>query len=178
MQRHKPTMTLWTTVKRWLLKTLSNSSLLCLTKWKIFVMPACGSTRPNMLFAVHQCAHYSQNPKRCHAEAVKRIGRYLKATSTKGIIYKPNGMNQLDCYVDADFTGGFSDEMVHLKASILSRNGYIIFLNGCPIVFVSKTREMIAPSTTEAEYMALSQSMRDILPLMNILHTSHQIYCY
>ena len=35
------------------------------------------STRPEIACAVHQCARFAANPKRSHAEAVKRIGRYL-----------------------------------------------------------------------------------------------------
>ena len=38
------------------------------------------STRPDITCAVHQCARFCAKPKRKHAEAVKRIGRYLVAT--------------------------------------------------------------------------------------------------
>ena len=46
------------------------------------------TSRPDILFAVHQCARFSSCPKRSHEEAVKRIGRYLKRTKDKGIIYE------------------------------------------------------------------------------------------
>ena len=35
------------------------------------------STRPDISISVHQCARFSEHPKKSHAEAVKRIGRYL-----------------------------------------------------------------------------------------------------
>ena len=35
------------------------------------------STRPDISISVHQCARFSENPKRSHTETVKRIGRYL-----------------------------------------------------------------------------------------------------
>ena len=35
------------------------------------------STRPDISVSMHQCAWFTEHPKRCHAEAVKRIGRYL-----------------------------------------------------------------------------------------------------
>ena len=44
------------------------------------------STRPDVLFAVHQCARFLTNPKLSHERAVKRIVRYLKGTKDKGII--------------------------------------------------------------------------------------------
>ncbi len=34
------------------------------------------STRPEIAYAVHQCARFCSSPKQSHAEAVKRIGRY------------------------------------------------------------------------------------------------------
>jgi hypothetical protein len=40
---------------------------------------------------------------------------------------------------------------------------------GCPIVWVSKLQTEVALSTTEAEYIALSQAMRDLIPLLGLL---------
>jgi hypothetical protein len=42
------------------------------------------NTRPDISFAVHQCARFSHAPQQVHAEAVKRIGRYLIGTSKNG----------------------------------------------------------------------------------------------
>jgi hypothetical protein len=41
--------------------------------------------------------------------------------------------------------------------------------SGVPIVWVSKIQTQIALSTMEAEYIALSQSMRDLIPIRDIL---------
>ena len=54
------------------------------------------STRPDISISVHQCARFSEAPKKSHAEAVKRIGRYLLATRDKGIIIHPNKSRQFD----------------------------------------------------------------------------------
>ena len=40
---------------------------------------------------------------------------------------------------------------------------------GCPIVWVSKLQTEVALSTTEAEYIALTQAMRDLIPLLGLL---------
>jgi hypothetical protein len=42
-------------------------------------------------------------------------------------------------------------------------------LGGCPIQWSSKLQTEIALSTTEAEYIALSQAMRELLPLCRLL---------
>ena len=45
--------------------------------------------------------------------------------------------------------------------------GYVIYYFGCPLIWVSKLQAEISLSTVEAEYIALSQSMRDIIPLID-----------
>ena len=40
---------------------------------------------------------------------------------------------------------------------------------GCPILWCSKMQTEVALSTTEAEYIALSQSMRDVLPIISLI---------
>ena len=42
-------------------------------------------------------------------------------------------------------------------------------MGGCPLICVSKLQTEIALSTTEAEYIALSQAMRDLLPTQRLL---------
>ena len=49
----------------------------------------------------------------------------------------------------------------------LSRTGYVIFYANCPIIWQSKLQTTIALSTTEAEYVALSMAMRDVIYFMN-----------
>ena len=44
------------------------------------------STRPEIAYAVHQCAHFCANPKKSHGEVVKLIGHYLLGTASKGLI--------------------------------------------------------------------------------------------
>jgi hypothetical protein len=55
-----------------------------------------------------------------------------------------------------------------------SRMGYAICYAGCPMLWASKMQTEIALSSTEAEYIALSQSMRETLPLMWLLEEVRQ----
>jgi hypothetical protein len=45
----------------------------------------------------------------------------------------------------------------------------VITYAGCPIVWASKLQTEIALSSTESEYVALSQSLREVLPLMRLV---------
>ena len=51
----------------------------------------------------------------------------------------------------------------------MSRTGYVILYANCQIIWSSKLQTEIALSTTESEYIALSQSLRDVIPLMGLL---------
>ena len=107
-----------------------------------------GTTRPDISMAVHQCARFNNDPKLSHERAVKRIGRYLLDTKDKGLIFKPDFSKGLECYVDADFAGGWKDSDHSLPESVLSRSGYVIMYAGCPIYWCSKMQTEIALSTT------------------------------
>ena len=83
-------------------------------------------TRPDIAFAVHQCARFSASPKLSHERATKRIVRYLKGTSDKGITLKPNKEAGIQCYVDADFAGNYCNDTKDDPISVYSRTGYVI----------------------------------------------------
>jgi Reverse transcriptase (RNA-dependent DNA polymerase) len=123
------------------------------------------NSRPDIAFATHQCARFTHGPRNSHALAVKKIVRYLKGTNSSGLILLPTKDLSIDCYVDADFAGLYGYEDPQVPISVKSRTGYVMFLVYCPLMWVSKMQTEIASSTMEAEYIALSQSMKDLIPL-------------
>ena len=127
------------------------------------------NTRPDIAFAVSQVARFSHSPKQSHATAVKTIVRYLAGTKDKGIIFKKPKSINIECYVDADFAGLHGVEDPNNPISVKSRTGYIISVGGCFILCKSQLQSTIALSTSEAEYGALSQSMRAVLPIRDTL---------
>ena len=56
-----------------------------------------------------------------------------------------------------------------------SRTGYVIMYGGCPVVWASKLQREVALSTTEAEYTALSESLREVISLMQLLEESKEL---
>ena len=52
---------------------------------------------------------------------------------------------------------------------VLSRTGFVIMNAGCPLKWCSKLQTEIASSMTEAKYIDLSQEMREVIPLMNLM---------
>jgi hypothetical protein len=118
------------------------------------------SSRPDLAYAVHNCARFSTDSKACHSQAVKHIGRYLLGTKDQGLIMTPDPSKSVEVYADADFSGLFNPETaLYDPATAKSRTGYIGTYMGCPIIWASKLQTKTALSTTEAEYGACSKAL-------------------
>ena len=124
-----------------------------------------GHSRPDITFAVSQCARFTYSPTRLHEKALERIGLYLKKTRDKGLILKPEHSKlKIECYCDADFAGLQRYEDPGDSSCVQSRTGFIIFMNGCHVQWYSKLQTDIVTSTMEAKYSALSTAMRELIP--------------
>jgi hypothetical protein len=108
---------------------------------------------------VHQTARFSNNPMLSYEKSIMRIRQCLLDTCKRGIIYKPDKSKGLECYVDADFAGGWSQANADNADNILSRTGFILMYANNLILWVSCLQTEIALSTAKAEYIALSQSL-------------------
>ena len=126
--------------------------------------------RPDINFSAHHCAHFCNNPRQQHKEAVKRICRYLLRTKNKVLILTPDKYCGLGCFVDADWAGSWQDRSSNDPLSAHSRSGYVIMFAGCPIIWGSKMQYLISLSTTEVEYIALSSSLCEVIYVLNILN--------
>jgi hypothetical protein len=130
-----------------------------------------GHSRPDITFAVSQCARFAHSPRRSHEIALERIGQYLKFTTDQGLILRPTGVLDIDVYCDADFAGLWSYEDSLDPSCVKSRTGFVICLSNCPVIWTSKLQSEIALSTMEAEYNALSFAMRSVLPFKALVHS-------
>ncbi|KAE9018956.1 hypothetical protein PF005_g5802 [Phytophthora fragariae] len=77
-----------------------------------------------------------------------KVVRYLLKTKDMGIVYDGLLGTELESYYDADWTGNRDDRR--------SVSGMILMLCGAPVVWHSTFQKTVALSSTEAEYMALS----------------------
>jgi hypothetical protein len=128
------------------------------------------STRPEIAYAVHQCARFSSNPKKSHANAVKYLCRYLMGTKDKGLVLRSDPSKSFEVHVDCDFAGNWvREDAMNDPSTAKSRTGYIISYGGCPILWASKLQTEVVLSTTESEYVGLSESLRVAIVMMNLL---------
>ncbi|KAL7475343.1 hypothetical protein ACHAW6_001264, partial [Cyclotella cf. meneghiniana] len=74
------------------------------------------------------------------------------------------------CYYDADFAGNWNKEFAATNPSTAkSRSKWIVFYAACPIIWASKLQSQVALFTTDAEYIASSMALCDVIPLMELV---------
>jgi hypothetical protein len=128
------------------------------------------TTRPDIMYALLQIAKYSSYPRQSHGNAILYLVRYLKKTHDLGLKFKPDPKKGFECYCGMDFSGNWNSEFAPVDPSTAkSQSRWIIFYAGCPISWASKLQSHIALSTTEAKYIAMSQALCDLIPIMTLL---------
>lgn len=115
-------------------------------------------SRPDITYAVSKVSQYSINADSTHWTAVKRIFRYLAVTPNRGLCYGIQGQGSES--KDADWSSG--DDWTSI-------GGYSFVLKGAAIGWNSKKQSTVALSSTEAEYMALTQAVKESIWLQGIL---------
>ena len=117
-------------------------------------------TRPDIAQAVGAVSRYMNNPGKLHWEAVKWILRYLRGTTSKALCFKDGDM-VLTGYVDADLAGN-----VDIRRST---TGYVYTLGGTAVSWGSQLQKIVALSTTEAEYVAVTEASKEMVWLQSFL---------
>ena len=124
------------------------------------IMYAMLGTRPDISYAVGVVSQFSSAPGRSHWNAVKRILRYLKGTVNYALEYKGTDSTLIG-YSDADWGGNLDDRR--------STTGYVFSIAGGAVSWSSKKQPTVALSTTEAEYMALTQATKEGIWIRRLL---------
>uniref|UniRef100_A0A0W0FDG7 Reverse transcriptase Ty1/copia-type domain-containing protein n=1 Tax=Moniliophthora roreri TaxID=221103 RepID=A0A0W0FDG7_MONRR len=121
----------------------------------------CLGTRPDITFPVIKLLQYGTNPTQKHLNKVKYIIRYLIGTRKYSLTYKDKqGEQGFIAYADSDWV---TDEDIRV-----SQTGYLINFACAPVFWVSQKQKSVALSSTEAEYMALSDCARQIKWIINL----------
>ena len=120
-------------------------------------------TRPDIAFAISFCGRFCSKPTVLAMQAVKRVFCYLRGTLSFGISYfcANDGPPVLLGYCDSDYAADATDRK--------SVNGYIFFLGPCIISWMSKKQDVVATSTTEAEYISLFVASQEAMFLRGIV---------
>uniref|UniRef100_A0A5B7BYT4 Reverse transcriptase Ty1/copia-type domain-containing protein n=1 Tax=Davidia involucrata TaxID=16924 RepID=A0A5B7BYT4_DAVIN len=141
------------------------------------LMYAMVCTRPDISHAVSMVSRYMHNPGKGHWQAVKWILRYIQGTVDVGLKFQKDdstGQHVIG-YVDSDYAGDLDKRR--------STTGYVFTLAGGPVSWRSTLQSTVALSTTEAEYMAVTEAFKEAIWLqgliedLGIVQEHIEVYC-
>ena len=118
-------------------------------------------TRPDITYAVGVLSRHLENPLEEHIIMSKRILRYLRGTMNYGLLFNKSTENIFKIYSDSDYASDIENRR--------STSGTVAQYGKCTVAWRSQQQKCVAVSTTEAEYVAASESVKDILWLKRFL---------
>ncbi|CAA7049382.1 unnamed protein product [Microthlaspi erraticum] len=139
------------------------------------LMYAMVCTRPDLAHAVSVVSRFMGQPGKEHWQAVKRIFRYLRGTSDVGLIYGGERPCLVTGYSDSDYAGDVDSRR--------SMTGYVFTLGDSVISGKATLQPTVTLSTTEAEYMALTEASKEgiwlkgLVSSMGLHHEQATVYC-
>ncbi|CAB1112594.1 unnamed protein product [Ectocarpus sp. CCAP 1310/34] len=120
-------------------------------------------TRPDIANAVRKVARYCASPKMVHWKAALGILGYVRRTSWMGITCERGvvtGMS-MQVFVDADYASK--------AAGRRSVSGGLVMCGCVCVTWFSRTQKCVTLSTTEAEYVAIADALKEVLFLRQVL---------
>jgi len=104
-------------------------------------------------------SRYMANPGKEHWKDVQWIFIYLRGTSNAYLQFGKS-TDGLVGYVDYDFAGDLDKRR--------SLTGYIFTIGGCAVSWRATLQSIVACSTTDAEYMAVSEACKEAIWLRGL----------
>ena len=110
-------------------------------------------TRPELATVVSMLGKFASSPAMRHWKAMKHVLRYLKGTKDFGLCIEKGSTAVLEAWSDADWARDQDKRR--------SRSGILLTIGRNPVMWTSKMQTSVAMSTSEAEFLALSECVRD-----------------
>ena len=120
------------------------------------------STRLDIANAVRAVARYCTAPRAIHWKAAFGILEYINGTSEYGITFQRGTLSgiSLEVFADADYASKATDRR--------SVSGGVIMCGGASVCCFSRTQKCVTLSTSEAEYVALGDAVKELLFLRQV----------
>jgi hypothetical protein len=125
------------------------------------VMYVMTCTRPDLCYAISKLSRYMSKPNEQHWIAMKRVLRYLQQTAHVSLLLDSDSTLTVTGYCDADWGTDTDDRR--------SITGACFFVGGALISWMSRRQVTVALSSTESEYLALGDAMKEAIWLRGIV---------
>lgn len=125
------------------------------------IMYAMIGTRPDLAHPVGVICRFMSNPNREHWDAVRWVLRYIKGTQNYKLVYTRDASFKVKGFCDSDFAADLAKRR--------SITGFIFTVGGNVVSWKSSLQHAVALSTTEAEYVALAEAVKEAVWLKGIV---------
>ena len=139
------------------------------------IMYAMVGLRPDLAYAIGLVSRFMSRPGEIHWEAVKWLLRYMKGSAEVQLVYSQEKEFKTQGYCDSDYTGD--------RDGSRSLSGYVFTIGGKVVSWRSSLQPVVALSTTEAEYISLTEAVKESIWLRGLLedigisHGTVQVWC-
>jgi hypothetical protein len=123
-------------------------------------------SRPEISNAVSEVAKVNDGPTKAHMKSLYRLIKFVIDTKHYGLVIEPsepmkNNIWEMRAFCDSDYAGD--------KDGRKSVSGFVIYILGCLISWKSRSQKSVTLSSTEAEYVAISEMCAEIMFLKQVL---------
>ncbi|CAA7062683.1 unnamed protein product [Microthlaspi erraticum] len=139
------------------------------------IMYAMIGTRPDLAYPVGVISRFMSSPVKDHWLGVKWVLRYIKGSLKTRLCYKRRSEFKIVSYCDSDYAAD-----PDRRRSI---TGLVFTLGGNTITWKSGLQRVVALSTTESEYMSLTEAVKEAVWLKGLMkefgydQKSVEIFC-
>ena len=120
------------------------------------------TTRPDLAQAVGAVARHSHDPSDTHWKAVRRVLEYVKMTVGFGLTFVRGSGKHLSAFADSSYAPRGTD--------CRSISGGVVMYGKTAIAWFSRTQKCVTLSSTESEYVSLSDTVRETLFARGVLN--------
>ena len=124
------------------------------------------SSRADIAWTTSKLGMYMQRASPAQMAIADHCFQYLKGTAGQGLLFKKSAGLEPECYSDASHgdpgkCGG--------NGRRRSQSGCVVTIGGAFAIYFSRTQKNVALSTAEAEYVALSQAVQEVIWTRRVL---------
>ena len=124
-------------------------------------------SRPDIANPVRELSKVLDGTTPAAMKEMYRVIKYVLDTRSKGLRIEPtfgdSGPWDLVCFSDSDYAGD--------PESRRSVSGFILYVKGVPISWRSKAQRSVTLSSSEAEWVALSEAVKEIMFVVQLLES-------
>ena len=120
-------------------------------------------SRPYLAYVVNMVSRFMSDPRKQHWEVLKWVLRYLRGSQNVGLMYnsKARSCSKVEGFVESDYVGSLDTRK--------SLTRYVFTIYGGAVSWKANLQPVVALSTTETEYIAVTEEIKDAIWLKRII---------